>query len=37
MLTRTYDVLNKYEKKVKRLEKDKVVFQRLYEESKAEC
>lgn len=37
MLSRTFDILNKYEKKMKKLYEDKVTFQRLYEKSKTEC
>ena len=37
MLSRTFDILSKYEKKFHKLYEDKVTFQRLYEKSQVEC
>lgn len=37
MLSRTFDILNKYEKKIQKLYEDKVTFKRLYEKSQVEC
>lgn len=37
MLSRTFDILNKYEKKIQRLYEDKINFQKLYEKSQVEC
>lgn len=33
MLSRTFDILNKYQKKIQKLNEDKVTYQRLYEKS----
>lgn len=37
MLSRTFDILNKYEKKIQKLYEDKINFQKLYEKSQVEC
>lgn len=37
ILSRTFDILEKYEKKVKKLTEEKMIFQRMYKESEAQC
>lgn len=37
MLSRTFDILDKYEKKVKKLTEEKAIYQRMYKESEVEC
>ncbi len=37
ILSRTFDILDKYEKKVKKLTEEKMTYQRLYKEREAEC
>ena len=33
MLSRTFDILNKYQKKIQKLHEDKLTYQKLYEKS----
>lgn len=37
MLSRTFDILNKYEKKIVKLEEEKNNYQKLYQKSQIEC